>query len=79
MSKQYLVLCDELGMTVMKNLFRSEAVQFLEVQGMNLNAENQYNLLVTPVISPVNPVVAKEAPIQTTPEEEIPDHLIDNA
>lgn len=79
MSKQYLLLCDEHGLTVLKHLFKSESLQFLEVQGMNLNAENQYNLLVTPVIPPVNPVVAKEVPSSQTTPEEIPDHLIDNA
>ena len=35
-------------------------IEFLEIQGMNLNAENKYNILVTPVLSPVTPAQDKK-------------------
>ncbi len=62
--KQYLMLCDEVGMAQLKAIFRSEAVQFLEVQGMGLNGANQTNILVTPIIPPVNPMPAPAVPQQ---------------
>jgi hypothetical protein len=57
MSKQFLLLCDESGMQTLKNVFKDNVVQFLEVQGMNLNNENKLNLLVTPINPPVTPAV----------------------
>ncbi len=68
MSKQYLLICNEVGMALLNNLFKSEAIQFLEVQGMSVSTGN-VNLLVTPIIPPVNPmepidqVITDEAPI----------------
>jgi len=72
MSKQYLLLCDESGIESLRAVFKS--VQFLEVQGMNLNAENRLNLLVTPVNPPVTPVVFAPPPAQDQPvaSEEVP-------
>lgn len=55
MSKQFLLICDEIGLEVLKRAFREDCIQFLEVQGMNLNGENKINLLVTPVNPPVPP------------------------
>ncbi len=60
--KQYLLLCDEQGMNVLKHAFKESTVQFLEVQGINLNAENKLNLLVTPVIAPVTPATLPQPP-----------------
>jgi hypothetical protein len=55
MNKQYLMLCDEDARLQLEKVFKN--VEFLEVQGVNLNAENKFNILVTPVIPPVNPVM----------------------
>lgn len=57
MTRQFLLICDEAGMKTLESAFKSETIQFLEVQGMNLNGENKLNLLVTPVLSPVPPAV----------------------
>ncbi len=58
--KQYLMICDERGMEILKNAFRQESVQFLEVQGMNMGETNQFSLLVTPVLPPVNRAVISQ-------------------
>lgn len=50
--KQYLMLCDEEGRKSLEALFRREAVQFLEVQGMGMGGQ-PYNLMVTPIMPPV--------------------------
>ncbi len=71
--KQYLMMCDERGMEVLKNSFRSETVQFLEVHGMLMQG-NTHNALLTPILPPINPVpmpevlVAQQANTQATPE-----------
>ncbi len=57
--KQYLLLCGEEGKERLEKIFNT-TVEFLEVQGMNLNGENQYNLLVTPVNPPLMPACVKE-------------------
>ena len=54
--KQYLMMCDERSLPALEALFRKDAVQFLEIQGMPLQGATQYNILLTPVIPPVNPV-----------------------
>lgn len=48
--KQYLLLCDETSKGVLETV-SSGVIQFLEVEGMNLNGQNQYNLLLTPVLN----------------------------
>ncbi len=55
MSRQFLMLCDDAGVEMLKAVFRETAIQFLEVQGMNVNADNKFNILVTPVNPPVTP------------------------
>ncbi len=67
--KQYLLLCDEHGMNILKHTFRESTVQFLEVQGINLNSENKLNILVTPVTPPVTQAVVLP-PTPPAPEEE---------
>lgn len=52
--KQYLLLCDETSKSVLETCL-SGVIQFLEVEGMNLNGQNQYNLLLTPVLNFVTP------------------------
>lgn len=59
--KQYLVLVSEEGRADLEKVFKG--IEFLEVQGLNLNGENQVQMLATPVIPPVNQVrVAPPAP-----------------
>ncbi len=65
MNRQYIMICTEEGLEILGKVFKTEAIQFLEVQGMNLNGQNNYNLLVTPVIPPLNP--ATIAPIPESP------------
>lgn len=67
--KQYLLLCDDDTKVALENVIKG--IEFLEVQGMNLNAENKYNLLVTPVLPPVNPAVF--TPIPQSPVESVAD------
>jgi len=52
MSKQYLWICNDQMRIVLENVIKG--IEFLEIQGLNLNNENKFNLLVTPVIPPVN-------------------------
>ncbi len=51
--KQYLMVCDETSMEKLAAVFR-ENIQFVEVQGMSMTQNAQYNVLVTPVIPPVS-------------------------
>lgn len=57
------MLCDESTLLQFKNMFGP--MQFLEVQGMGVGENRQYNLLVTPVLNPVPPAVI-------VPAEEMP-------
>ena len=68
MSKQFLLLCSEEGMERLKNVFKEDTVEFLEVQGLNLNNENKVNILVTPVLPPVT---AAYIPPALEKEEEV--------
>ena len=52
--KQYLMMCNEDGMNRLKRVL-NDAVEFLEVQGM-ATGNNLYNLLVTPIIPPIEQV-----------------------
>ncbi len=61
MSKQYLLLCDETGMEMLKGFLLPEAIQFLEVQGMPMHG-SPHNVMVTPVLPPLN-----QMPIPTLP------------
>ena len=49
--KQFLLLCSEEAKSALENAIKG--LEFLEVQGLNLNNENKLNLLVTPIIPPV--------------------------
>lgn len=53
--KQYLLVCDE---TAMSKLDIFLGLQFIEVQGMNVPNQN-VNVLVTPIIPPVSPLVTE--------------------
>lgn len=70
MSRQFLMICDEAGMAKLESLFNKETVQFLEVQGMNV-AQGNVNVLVTPILAPVNPMAPVPQP-PAPPESEAP-------
>ncbi len=72
MSKQYLMMCDENGIDILNALFKPEVVQFLEVKGMNLNGQNTLNILVTPVLPPLNPAFIPNCTPMETPVMEEP-------
>lgn len=68
MSKQYLLICSDEAKIALEAAIKG--IEFLEVQGLNLNNENKLNLLVTPVIPPVNPaVLPPQMPIPPAPEQ----------
>ncbi len=68
MEKQYLLLCGEQAKAALEAVLKG--VEFLEVQGMNLNGENKLNILVTPVIPPVNQAyVAPQMPVPPPPAD----------
>lgn len=75
MSKQYVLVVDEAGMEALNAFIKTGSIQYLELQGLNLNAENKYNILVTPVLPPVNPATfspAPQPPVEETPVAEAP-------
>jgi len=49
MTKQYLLICDDIGRAILSSAFKENSIQFLEVQGFNLNGENKFNLIATPI------------------------------
>ncbi len=65
--KQFLMLCDENGVQFLRSLIRPETIQFLEIQGMNVGTDNKFNVLVTPVVPPLTPVVG-EVPVSQETE-----------
>ena len=55
MSKQYVLVVDEVGMEALNAFIKTGYIKYLEIQGLNLNAENKFNILMTPVLPPVTP------------------------
>ena len=49
MSKQYILLCEESGMEMLSKVFKSDVLQFLEVQGMSVDSSIPVSVLVTPI------------------------------
>lgn len=68
MPKQFLLICDENGMKVLQALAFPNLIQFLEVQGMKLNGEDKYNLLVTPIVAPFSQTIAEPTPQEAIAE-----------
>lgn len=60
--KQYLLTCDEMGKNIITHMFKDQTIQFLEVEGMNMNPPS-HQLIVTPVVPPLAAVT------QTPPEQ----------
>ena len=79
MNKQYAIVVDDVGMALLTALMKPGSVQFLELQGLNLNAENKYNILVTPVLPPVNPATFEPAPQPPVDQEPAPSPTMDEA
>lgn len=77
MSKQYVLIVDEVGMEALNAFIKIGSIQYLELQGLNLNTENKYNILVTPVLPPLNP--ATLSPPLQPPVEEAPVDAPENA
>ena len=69
--KQYLLMCDDSGMQAIKQVC-NDTVQFLEVQGMTMNG-TAVNILVTPILPPVNPMAPIAVPNQPVPEAPAPE------
>ncbi len=68
--KQYLMICDEIGMKSLQNVMKTECVQFLEVQGMGMGNGGAYNILVTPVLPPINQAITPT--LEHNPQQEAP-------
>lgn len=47
--KQYVMICEESNMNLLRTIFRDGLFQFLEVQGMSMGEEGKFNVLVTPI------------------------------
>ncbi len=71
MTKQYLLMCDDRAKPLLERLLCADSIQFLEVQGMTMNG-NAYNVLVTPVLPPVNPMPVATPP--ASPEQPVEQH-----
>lgn len=72
--KQYLLLVDDNSKLALESAING--IQFLEVQGINLNNENKIQLLATPVLPQVNqfvPASLNPKPDTNTPAMESSD------
>ncbi len=69
--KQYLLMCNEEGKARFEAMFRGDS-QFLEVQGMNIQGNEGFKLLVCPVVPPV-PLVEQVVPPPAPPLEHAPE------
>ena len=67
--KQYLMMCNEQGKSILEFIYKDQAVQFLEVQGMTM-AGNNVNIIVTPIQPPLPPMPTSEEPLPPPPPEE---------
>lgn len=65
--KQYLVVCDEEGAQYLSALLMPNRMQFIEVQGVKMNGDHNYNILITPVIAPDNLPKQDDAVEQSIP------------
>ena len=65
MTKQYLLMVDEASMAQLSMVLRG--VGFIEVQGMSLGGNNEYKLMVTPVVPPL-PTATITAPEDSSKE-----------
>lgn len=63
--KQYLIMADELHMALFARLL--PGLLFLQVEGMNVEKNDQHMLLVTPKPKPVENDVTS-SPVDETPE-----------
>ncbi len=68
--KQYLFLVNDNTKAAFEAVF--PGLEFLEVQGLNLNGENKLQMLATPVYPPVN-AVQSAMPVPPPPEQPVPE------
>lgn len=69
--KQYLLLVDDHAKALLQSL--CAGLQFLEVQGFNLNGENKFQVLATPVNNPVTPIAIETPKVSPEQTQEIAD------
>jgi hypothetical protein len=69
MNKQYLIIVDD-GQKALLQALLGGNVQFLEVQGMDMQGNASCKVLVAPVAPPVNPMPVPDA--ITPPVEVVP-------
>lgn len=67
MDKQYTILVNEMGRALLERIFQSGIIDFLELQGANLNNEGKFNILLTPVLPPLNQM---KVSVNAQPSEE---------
>jgi len=67
MAKQYLMMIEEATLPLIKQALLGLSIQFLEVQGMNV--QNGVSILVTPILPPVNPMPVIAPPTIVTDEK----------
>lgn len=65
--KQYLLLVDDNTKAAFEALLPS--LQFLEIQGMNLNGDFKFQMLATPIYPPVTQA---QVPVAPVPEQQAP-------
>lgn len=69
-------MMDQSGKEAIEGLFKG--LEFLEVQGLNLNGENKLNILITPVISPVTPAFATHISTAPSFEKKMEEETMEN-
>ena len=72
--KQYLLMVDEVSMAMLSHLLKPNTFQFLAVEGVPLNNDTRYHVIVTPVIPPVPPAETQSEKIT----QEIADEVINS-
>lgn len=53
--KQYLLMVDEVGMNLLSHILKQGTFQYLAVEGMPLNNDGRYHVMITPVVLPLPP------------------------
>ena len=67
MNKQYLLMVEDDVMAALQHCVKG--LQFIEVQGLSINSENKFNVIVTPVAPVLNQADAPPPPDVVKDEE----------
>lgn len=51
--KQFLLMVDETGMAVLSHILKPGTFHFLPVEGMPLNTEGRYHVMLTPIVNSI--------------------------